>query len=294
MEDSWPFGVAVAPDGERAREFVQRMPVWSSAIFLTEHGTAYRRYMSSRGFTSWELLPLTEEPESGRFGYHLPGFVAIETALATAFHPRAPGSRRRAYVLDPSAELHASNVAWRDPEVVVLDDDDDETWQPLRWRIGIASCDGLGFDISSRGRLRHGRAVTRGFAAHGTRWAATPVGLVDLLAAAQLQRHVVRLAPRLAAAYRSFSAGIPPEAHADLVGLSHAAWSYYATVAPYVARRRRLAREWVDEDVWQALEDLRGDPFLEGRLAELKAHVDAVVGRDVPFEHLRLARLCLL
>ena len=81
MEDSWPFGVAVAPDGERAREFVQRMPVWSSAVFLTEHGTAYRRYMSSRGFTSWELLPLTEEPESGRFGYHLPGFVAIETAL---------------------------------------------------------------------------------------------------------------------------------------------------------------------------------------------------------------------
>ena len=143
MEESWPHGVAITPDGERAREFVQRTPVWSSAIFVSEHGTAYRRHMGSRGFTSWELIPLTED-ESGRFGYALPGFVSVETAIATAWHPRAPGSRRHAVVLDPHAELHASNVAWREPEVV-LDGDDhaDETWQPLTWRIGIASCDGL-------------------------------------------------------------------------------------------------------------------------------------------------------
>ena len=42
------------------------------------------------------------------------------------------------------------------------------------------------------------------------------------------------------------------------------------------------------------MEDLAGDPALEGRLTELKGHVDEVVGREVPFEHLRLARLCLL
>ena len=72
------------------------------------------------------------------------------------------------------------------------------------------------------------------------------------------------------------------------------AWTYYQLVAPYVAWRRRLAAAWIDDDVWDTLEDLRGDPALEGRLTELKEHVDGVVGRDIPFEHLRLARLCLL
>ena len=92
------------------------------------------------------------------------------------------------------------------------------------------------------------------------------------------------------------AAGIPPADHTDLVGLTSEkqAWTYYQSVAPYVARRRRIARDWIDEDVWEALEDLAGDPALEGRLTELKGHVDDVVGRDVLFEHMRLARLCLL
>ena len=150
MEEAWPHGVESTPDGEIAREFVQRIPVWSSAIFVSEHGTTYRRYMSSQGFTStWELIPLVQD-ENGRFGYALPGFVSIETAIATAWHPRAPGSRRHAVVLDPSVEVHASNVAWRDPEVVLESDDEGETWQPLRWRIGMVSCEGLGFEISSQ------------------------------------------------------------------------------------------------------------------------------------------------
>ena len=201
-------------------------------------------------------------------------------------------------MIDPSAELHASNVAWREPEVVLEGDDegDGETWSPLRWRIGVVACDGLGFEISIRGRLRHGEHVTRGFAAHGMRWAATSVGPVNLLAAAQLQRYAVRLPPRVAAAYRSFVAGVPPDEHAALVDATSEkqAWAHFQLAAPYVPRRRRLAAAWIDDDVWEALEDLRGDPALEGRLTELKEHVDGVVGRDIPFEHLRLARLCLL
>ena len=84
MEGDWPFGIERTPEGERAREFVQQTPVWSSAVFISESGAAYRRFMSSRGSTSWELIPLASDPLSGRFGYHLPGFVALETALATA------------------------------------------------------------------------------------------------------------------------------------------------------------------------------------------------------------------
>ena len=106
------------------------------------------------------------EDESGRFGYHLPGFVSVEHAIATAWHERAPGSRCHAYVLDPSVEMHASNIAWREPDVVLLDDVvGDETWEPLQWTIGKVPCNGLGFELSSRGRLRHGEHVTRGVAA---------------------------------------------------------------------------------------------------------------------------------
>ena len=39
-----------------------------------------------------------------------------------------------------------------------------------------------------------------------------------------------------------------------------------------MARRRQLAHDWIDDDVWETLEDLSGDPFLEGRLTELKGH----------------------
>ena len=298
MED-WPFGVEVMPDGELAREFAQRLPVWSSAVWITESGTAYRRYMSSRGPTSRERIDLAQDPESGRFGYNLSGcgFVGVETAIATAFHPRAPGSRRRAYVLDASVELSVSNVAWREPEVLLEGDDegDDETWEPLVWRIGMSACDGLGFEISSLGRLRHGTHVTKGFAAHGTRWAATPAGLVNLLAAAQLQRYSVRPPPRVEAAYHSFVASVPPDMHAEIVDCTEKqAWTNYQLAAPMVARRRKIARDWIDTSVWEALEDLSDDPFLEGRLSELKEHVEDVVGRAVEFDHVRLARLCLL
>ena len=119
--EGWPFGIEHAPSGERCREYVQRLPVWSSGIFISEHGGAYRRYLTRQMEASWEAIPLAED-ESGRFGYHLPGFVSVEHAIATAWHERAPGSRCHAYVLDPSVEVHASNIAWREPDVVLLDD----------------------------------------------------------------------------------------------------------------------------------------------------------------------------
>ena len=43
MDDAWPFGLEETPSGEWARELVQRLPVWSSAVFITEYGAAYRR-----------------------------------------------------------------------------------------------------------------------------------------------------------------------------------------------------------------------------------------------------------
>ena len=298
MDASWPFGIERAPNGERAREFVQRLPVWSNGIFITEFGSCYRRYMKRDHSCTWKLVELATDSESGRrLGYHFHGgFVSVETAIATAWHPRAPDARGRAVVLDPSREVHVDNVAWRDPEVVTLDDDDEEeeTWEPLRWTIGPLSCDGLGLEISSRGRLRYGDRVTRGFAFHGTRWAACSVGLINLLAAAALQRYRVRLPPRVVAAYHSFSRGIPPDAHAELVdGTIRTAWCNYQLAAPYVARRKTLVRDWVDPALWAALESLVGDALLEASLSELHAYVSEALGAPVCYDELRLARICL-
>ena len=114
-------------------------------------------------------------------------------------------------------------------------------------------------------------------------------------AAAQLQRYSVRPPPRVEAAYHSFVASVPPDMHAEIVDCTEKqAWTNYQLAAPMVARRRKIARAWIDTSVWEALEDLSDDPFLEGRLSELKEHVEDVVGRAVEFDHVRLARLCLL
>lgn len=116
MDSSWPFGIELAPDGDLAREFVQRIPVWSSGLFITEYGSCYRRYLHKDHSYSWQLVELADDPASGRVGYHIHGvFVSVETAIATAWYARAPESRARAVVLDPSRELHVDNVAWREP-----------------------------------------------------------------------------------------------------------------------------------------------------------------------------------
>lgn len=286
MSIDWPHGMELAPTGERAREFVQRVPVWSSTIWITEHGAAYRRYADGE----WHMLEAVLDPSETHIGYNLPGFVSIVTAIATAWHMRAPNSRARAVLLDERRELHVSNVAWNEPDRGAREPES-ETWSPLRWSIGVLPRIPAGYEISSAGRLRYnGGQPTRGFAMHGTRWAAAKgVGLVNLLAAASIKEYNFQPSPRVFHAYTSFRAGLTPAQHSARVFCPlRQAWANYQLAAPYVDKCKELARVFVDKRLWRDLAAV-DDATLRGPLRALR---DAV--GEVDWDELRLARVCIL
>lgn len=297
----WRDGIEVI-GGVPAREVVQPS-VWSSAVFVTAVGDAYRRYYNpvARSWGEWEAVPASLDAGEGtRLGYALKaGWMSVETAVATAWRHRAPDSTARARVVDPARAVDARNVAWNEPE----DPEDPEggggmfegeAWERLRWSCGLAECDGR-YEISSHGRLRSPRGeVTRGFAAFSTRWASVKgAGLVNLLAAAGLVRSEVAIPPRVFNAYRSIAARVSVAKHAQRFRLSpKAAWQYYALAAVHVPDVHVYARDLVAKDVWRLLLSMRGEPVLGGRLTDLMAVVDRRLRREISFEELRFARVC--
>ena len=296
---SWEEGIEESPGGA-ARELVQPH-VWSSAVWITPMGEAFRRYYNpvSQAWGCWEQLEVVLDPEGVHFGFHVDGrWVSCASAIATAWLHRAPHSRAHVRVLDGRAPVDVRNLVWGEPEEPEAPEADEagETWAPLRWSCGLAPCDAR-YQISSRARLRApSGAVTRGFCAHGTRWAACRgSGLVHLQAAAGLVAREVRVSPRVFAAYQSLSIGVTVDEHARRHGLRPTlAWDYYALAAPLVPKRRALGRRHVSPALWQCLEALRDDPTLGGRLRALHDEVARRLGHAVPLEELRFARTCLV
>lgn len=293
----WPDGVEESPAGQ-AREVVQRQ-VWSSSVWITRDGAASRRFYNAvTGAWRWEDMALQLNAAGERVGYHLAaGWTSVEQCIATAWLHRRLGSAARVRVVDPSTP-DADHIAWgegeSDPEA---GDFDGEVWLPLRWSCGRAPCDSR-YKISSHGRLWSpytGRA-TRGFAAHGARWAAARgAGLVNLHAAAGLAKAEVKVPPRVFHAYQAIISGVSPQEHAERHRLTctKLAWDYMNVALPLVPDSL-YGRELVDHDLWRALESLRGDARLGGRLLKLHPVVARLTGRDVSMEELRFARTCVL
>ena len=285
---TWRDGIEVAPDGEPAREFVQRR-VWSSSVWITRSGAAYRRYYNPHTQSvTWQLMPLAEDAE-GALGYHIHGLVPLARAIARAWlHGSGPVFHVEGEPLD------VMNVTFtKEEEAVVALDDEEETWRPLRWACGLVPCPN-GYHISSLGRLRSPQGeATYGFAALGTRWAAVKgAGLVDLHAAAGLARAEVHVPPRVYEAYLALVGGDAPEEHARRVGISvKVAWDYYNLAAPLVPRLRSYVEHLVTPNLWSVLDALRGTSVLGGPLKKLRDTAQEHL--DVSFEELRLARTAL-
>ena len=295
---AWRDGIEESPGGP-AREVVQR-DTWSSSVWITPDGEAFRRYYNAAASTfTWEEMAYSlDEYSQARLGLHLAsGWTSVESLIATAWLHRKAGSRAYVKVLDPSNPT-LPNLQWGEPEVhPEAGNYEGETWAPLRWECGRIPCDAR-YRISSHGRLMNPTGeVTRGFAALGTRWAAVKgSGLVDLLQASGLMRAETRLPERVYKAYCSLSSSLPVEEHATRHKLTwKTAWQYYALAAPHVHDRALYAKPLVTDDLWACLATtLRGDPILGGRLNELHPVVTQLLGRDVTMEELRFARTCVL
>ena len=286
---SWRDGLERAPDGALARQVPQPF-TWSSSVWVTSEGAAYRRYYNPVDRShAWEPLELAEEPYSGRLGYHIPAWTSIEQIIASAWRARVPGSRAHARLIDPRQPPTSDNVAWGEEERNEPLVDTHETWAPLSWTIGPAVCDSR-YQISSRGRLRspYTNEATAGFAAHGVRWAAVrEMGLVNLTAAAGLVARCITLPPRLMNAYRALQARLTPPEYATCADIPEKrAWTYTSQVVPFV----RHAKELVASDVRRVLEAMRHDPILGGPLTPLYDKVAPMMLRDLSMEELRFAR----
>ena len=290
---AWRDGIEHV-DGAPVRELVQPN-VWTSSVWISRDGAAFRKYFNTqtRQWSAWEDVPFSLDHEmQTRLGVDVGGWKSVATAVATAWCYRAPNSRAYATMRggDPST------AAWNEPELDPEEGDfRGETWKPLRWRCGAVDCDPR-YEISSHGRLRNPRGeVTRGFAAHGTRWAACKgTGLVDLLQAAHLVRAEKKVAPRIYHAYCAVSSSVPVHEYAVRMRLTDKlAWDHYNLAAPLVHRLHVHGRPLVSPDVWRALVELRGTPVLGGRLLDLHPMVCARVRREIPMEELRFARTCV-
>ena len=287
---TWQDGLEKAPDGAPVRELAQR-DVSSSSVWISPVGDAWRRYYNQPAKTwAWERMPHALDAEQRRLGIHTAhGWLSVQNAIATAWLHRAPGSKAHVVITDPSRPIDVRNLRWGDEEEEDLELEDDNTWAPLDWHCGLAPCDAR-YQISPRGLLKSpdGR-VTRGFYAHGTRWAAVRgAGLVDLYAAASSTVRV-QLAPRLFAAYRALmdDVSVHDFAHRENLTVT-TAWAYFAQVARYIPREK--AKVHVAFDLWVLLLSLQRDPLHGGPLKPLHATLSAQLRRDVSFEELRFAR----
>ena len=282
--------------------------MWASSLWVSQSGEVFRRrYNTTRKRWRWDSAPslLTLDDETGRMGVILEWRIPLQTAMAMAWRRRAHSSTARAR-LEEGKPLKARYVSWREEE-----EDEDTHWQgetwnwkPLSWRCGVVPCDGLGYELSSLGRLKNkDGAVTRGFSDGGTRWGAVRgAGLVDLLTAAKLQP-TPSPPPSMKLALDALLTRNTPQALCDITEISiETAWSYFSRAATF-ANPKRLSSRWmhiVDPDLQAALQQLRGDPCLGGPLTNLMGVVTSILtpdstfhAVDCPMGELRFARLCM-
>jgi hypothetical protein len=292
---TWNDGIEYLPDGAPLREIAQRN-VWTSSAWISPDGRAFRRYVDAvTEIISWEPIPMSVDAETQmRIGMHVSGtWMSNTTAIATAWLYRNPLSQTRVRVLDPAVP-DVLNLAWGDPEInpEAGAEFKNETWKPLKWKIGPVQCDAK-YRISSLGRLKNpvGK-ITRGHAAHKTRWAAVKgVGLVDLKEASSLNPKKT-VSPRVHAAVLALYDGVPVAEHALWQRISlKLAWQYYC-LAIALVQDRKIGRTQISPDLWRLLQDMCGDSVLGGKLTELQIVVSTTLSRNISFEELRFARIC--
>jgi hypothetical protein len=314
---SWPDGLERVRT-THCRGLFRQIPqpfAWNSALYLSKHGTAIRKFYNYvTGDWSWATEPTepVEDSESGRMGLNLCGhWTPLETCIALAWRRRHPDSTAPAIRHGPHRKLSASTIRWKAEEDDAEEGPiDGETWFPLETKIGVVSISsGLGYRISSIGRLKNPSGdVTRGFWYRGRRWASVRgAGLCDLDTAAGLQSGIQQpLCIQLAMNALMSGADVEDLATQARIKVS-SAWTYLSRAAT-IAPPEELRHVWeavVDADLVRALRRMqkRSDPRLGESLTALMSAVTSGrlppgntfqdLGENERWCHLRFARMAL-
>ena len=281
----WPDGLEHAPDGTAMRQVPTRF-AFSSTLWVSEDGLLMRRHFDVTT-TRWRwadegALVYTED-DGGRLGLRVDNqFRTIEQIIALAWlWNRQPGSRVDVEVVQGQPP-HAQYIRWTERESVKeLGENRDEVWKTLRgYKCGIVTIP-EGYQISSKGRLKGPKGVTRGFyfvgACGETRLASVKdCGLVDLWVAAKLIPPALCLPPALKQAADGMMTGHTPSEHAEAVAIKEdTAWSYYRqTLAALNLPRselKQLGESLCNRDLWRFLMKLsdEDDDRIDGPLNDL-------------------------
>lgn len=89
---AWEDGIERSPYGSALREVVQPN-AWSSSVWITADGYAYRRFHNAitKTWGEWEGVPTALDLFQQRIGYHLEGgWMSVEQAIGVvAWQPAA-------------------------------------------------------------------------------------------------------------------------------------------------------------------------------------------------------------
>jgi hypothetical protein len=302
MKITWPDGVLQIPSVGPARQIPQDLPDWNATLWVTEDGQPWRRQMNSATReVTWKPVAPTLRVDSDQFGITNPSFVPELSMIALAWrHRKQNRGPARAQLIDPSGDVHADNVQWKDEDDAPESGDfSGETWRDLEWGSGVQTAP-RGYRISSRGRLYspYSRQLTRGHYYKGHRYAGLNNGLlVNLTIASGLAPDTISLPAYLERAYNAFARGKSPSQHARQRGiLDDTAMGYYIKIAPYVPDAHVIAQRYVHPPLWNAVASLP-KVIRNGPLSEVRVHVVETLGRELDvrdMKELMLARVCLV
>ena len=309
---TWPCGIEKGPGGRIQLRQIVEPYVWVSSLWISRTGTCWRRHFNTATRQwSWasEPQPTSEELETGRLGLYVNNhWTPLETAIALAWRKRHPESRAPAVRGGKRRRLTAKSISWPKEEDSDSEELDDETWSDLDVRIGVLSTSGLGYKISSHGRLQSPQGlITRGHWFRGRRWSSVRgCGLCDLDTAAGLKTGLPQ-PPCYQLALNALLTGATAEdlAHEARIKES-SAWSYLSKAATFAPCEdlRRVWKALVDRGLVRTLKRMQssGDTRLGDAISTLlDAVLDALpngssfasLDRSDQFRQLWFARTCL-
>ena len=319
-------GVEDDPDDVPMRQIPSTQLPWSQTTWISEAGIVRNRYFDvvNRTWRWGNVRRPTIDDGNGRIGYYVYNrFRTIKQAIALAWIPRSTEMKRLQRVEFITGEaMIAHNLKWADER----EDDDDmeesgdtnddalETWMPLTaFKMGIISFDAAGFYISSFGRIKTPREISRGHCVFGQyRLFPLPtIGLVPLQALrdatfASQHTHINNPPPRIKTTMRLLRRSHSIHSISKKLAIKEStAWSYAHMALTYMSTQSaqkittNLLRSSVIESVVRKLAS-ETDVVLTGRLRDVMCLLNREFASDCswrcnPFryEQLRMIRTLL-
>ncbi len=297
-------GIIDDPEDRPMRQVPSISLPWTYTVWISEIGVLRpRHYDIIECAWAWGAIRHPVVDSRGRMGFHVYGvFRTIEQTIALAWIPRCvPSGRLRSIQYIEGSELVAHNLGWKDEIEEGTDCSSESTdvppssnyeWFPLRFKIGVITCDFPKYKVSRCGCIKTpGGDIVKGVYTVGVaRFGILPnIGMVNLEEVVRLlnNQRGRRSAPRFSNFIRQLRAGrsIRSISRQQCIKES-SAWAYaYAGMRNVSTRTARiLTLQCLSTNVAAAMERLLKEAprvVLTGQLQDLVYMMTQVLAADM-------------